>query len=141
MLRRWSALAAIVAVLCGVGATPYTHAHHAIDSVADDHHPRGATLVHSHIAPHEDRHDHESGRESDHRETADDPVWSVAPFVAHQQAVSSVYVPLAVNFVPALPHVEPTTVRIERDRPRAHAPPPARSLSLRAPPSLLPILL
>ena len=80
MLRRLSAAVSVLLFVCGCAAAPYMHAHHAIDSVGDERHPHGDTLVHAHASPHAhqdaDHHGQEPGREDEH-----DQIWSVSSSV------------------------------------------------------------
>jgi hypothetical protein len=74
MWGRLSAAVSVLAFVCGFAAAPYTHAHHAIDSVGDGRHPHGDTLVHAHASPHAhhdaDHPDPEPAREGEH-----DQIW------------------------------------------------------------------
>ena len=134
MLRRFGAAGAVVALLYGLSAAPFTHAHHAIDSVSDEHHPQGDTLVHTHASPH-------SHHDADHpapgprdTEGGDDPIWSVDNFVFQQPVLS--HAPSAVLLVLREPHVQLTSTwsGVDRPQPTAHGPPIGSPHGLRAPP-------
>jgi hypothetical protein len=138
MLRRFGAAVAVLAFLYGFSAAPYTHAHHEIDSVSDEHHPHGDTLVHAHASAH-------SHHDADHpepepagKEDSDDQIWSVDSFV-FQQPVPG-HAPSAVLLVFGEPHVQPTSIWLgaHRPQPKAHGPPVGSPSGLRAPPAVLP---
>ena len=119
---------------------PYVHAHQGIHRVADEDHPHGETLVHSHLTPHS--HDHDESEDApDSDSTDEDRIWSVAMFVAQQPAPVSTNVFLVVAFAASQDPVETQRLLVDRDRPRAHAPPLVHSPSLRAPPAVLPIFI
>lgn len=137
MWRRTGAAVAVLAILYGFSAAPYTHAHHAIDSAGDERHPHGDTLVHTHASPHAAHAGHSepdaSGR--DHR---DERIWSVDSFV-FQQTVQT-QAPFPVIHVFGEVHVRPSGTRLTTDRPqrRTHGPPVGSPSGLRAPPASLP---
>ena len=138
MLRHFGAAVAALALLCGLWAAPYTHAHHAIDSVSDEHHPQGETLVHTHASPHShDDADHpDSEPTSD--EDRDDRIWSVDSFVFQQPVPNQAPSPVLVIF--GEPHVQLTSIWLgaHRPQPKAHGPPAGSPCGLRAPPAFLP---
>jgi hypothetical protein len=136
MLRHFGAALAVVALLCGLSVAPYTHVHHAIDSVSDEHHPHGDTLVHTHAAPHSRQH-------ADHSEPAgkqhgDEQIWSVDSFVFQPPVPSPAPSPAAL--VLGEPHVQLTSTwsGVDRPQPKAHGPPVGSPCGLRAPPASLP---
>jgi hypothetical protein len=138
MLRPFGAPLAVLALLFGLSAAPYTHAHHAIESVSDEHHPYGDTLVHTHASPH-------SQHDADHpdpapagKEESDEQIWAVNTFL-FQQPVPS-HAPSPVLLVFGEPYVELTSVWLgaSRMQPKAHGPPIGSPSGLRAPPAVLP---
>ncbi len=138
MLRRFSAVAAVLAFLCGFSAAPYTHAHHAIDSVSDEHHPHGDTLVHTHASPHSHHDADHSEPQPAGKEDSDEQIWSVDSFVFQQSVPSQA--PFPVLLVSGEPHVQLTSMGFAADRlqPKAHGPPIGSPSGLRAPPAFLP---
>ena len=139
MLRHVGAAVTVLAFLYGSSAAPYTHAHHAIESVTDEHHPRGGTLVHTHASPHSHHDASHDPPEPAGNEHGDDQIWSVGSFVFHQTAPS--HVPSAVLVVLGELHVQPAGIWLSADRlqPQAHGPPAGPPSGLRAPPGLLPV--
>jgi hypothetical protein len=137
MLRRLGAAVAVLALLCGFGAAPYTHAHHAIDSVSDARHPHGDTLVHTHASPHS-HHDADRSAPPVGRDDGDEQIWSVDSF-AFQRSVPS-HAPSPVLQAVDAPYVQLTSVGVTADRlqPTAHGPPAGSPSGLRAPPAFLP---
>jgi hypothetical protein len=138
MLSRFGAAIAVLAFLFGFSAAPYTHAHHAIDAVSDEHHPHGETLVHTHASAH-------SHHDADHSvpdpagdEDRDELIWSVDSFVCQQSVQNPAPSPALLVF--AEPHVQPTGtwLGVDRPRPTAHGPPVGSPFGLRAPPAFLP---
>lgn len=138
MLRPVGAAVAVLALLSGLSAAPYTHAHHAIDSVTDEHHPHGATLVHTHASPHS-HHDAEPPDEPARDKDQQDQIWSVDSFVFQQPVANQNPSPLLVEF--GEPHVVLTSIWLgaHRPQPMAHGPPLGSPTALRAPPALLPL--
>jgi hypothetical protein len=138
MLRRFGAPLAVLALLFGLSAAPYTHAHHAIESVSDEHHRYGDTLVHTHASPHSHHDADPSGPKPAGKEESDEQIWAVNGFV-FQQSVPS-HAPPAVLLVFGEPHVQLTSIwlRALRMQPQAHGPPVGSPSGLRAPPALLP---
>lgn len=138
MLRRFGASVAVLALLYGLFAAPYTHAHHAIESVTDEHHPYGQSLVHSHATPHEHHDDDESSPEASEKHDEDDRIWSVDSFLFQQPTLT--HAPAPVLLVFGEPPLGLTSVWLgaERPQPKAHGPPLSLSTALRAPPVLLP---
>lgn len=138
MLRQFGAAVAVLAVLYGLSAAPYTHAHHAIDSVSDERHPHGDTLVHTHASPH--AHGDVDGSEPRPAgtEDSDERIWSVDGFVAQQSVPGQA--PAPVLQIAGEPHVQLTSLGFVADRlqPRAHGPPTGSPSGLRAPPAFLP---
>lgn len=136
MLRRSGAVVAVLALLYGFSAAPFTHAHHAIDSVSDEHHPQGEALVHSHASPHA----HDSERGPADTKDGDDQIWSVDSFVFQAAAAPAAPAPVLLAF--AEPHLSltGTWLGIERPQPIAHGPPVGTPFGLRAPPASLPSL-
>ena len=138
MLRRCGAPLAVLALLFGLSAAPYTHAHHAIESVSDEHHPYGDTLVHTHVSPHtHDDADH-SEPEPAGKEESDEQIWTVNGFVCQQPVPS--HAPSHVLLVFGEPHVQLTGIWLGTDRPqpKSHGPPVGSPSGLRAPPAFLP---
>jgi hypothetical protein len=138
MLGRVGAPLAVLALLFGLSAAPYTHAHHAIESVSDEHHPYGDTLVHTHASPHShDDADH-SEPEPAGKEESDEQIWAVNGFV-FQQPVPS-HAPSPVLLVGGGPHVQLTSIWLGADRPqpKSHGPPVGSPSGLRAPPVFIP---
>jgi hypothetical protein len=138
MLRRSGAVVAVLALLYGSGAAPYTHAHHAIDSVSDARHPHGVTLVHTHVSPHAQLDAHHSGPEDGGNEAGDEQIWSVDSFAFQRPVPSHTPSPLLQVFDE--PYVQLTSISLagERLQPSAHGPPAGSPSGLRAPPALLP---
>jgi hypothetical protein len=138
MLRQCGAAVAVLALLYGVSAAPYAHAHHAIDSASDEHHPMGATLVHMHASPHAhhdaDRHDPEPAGDDDRG----DRIWSIDSFAFQPPAPNRAPSPVLLVF--GEPHVQLTCSgsRADRLQPKAHGPPVGSSSGLRAPPAFPP---
>jgi hypothetical protein len=136
MLRRCEACVALLALLAGFAAAPYTHAHHVIDAPGDAHHPR--TQLHTHATPHAP-HRHDAEPPPSETPDEDERIWSVATFVAHQP------LPLQAGAPVILPrrhlHVELSRVWFVPHRltPAAHGPPVVFPRSLRAPPAFLPL--
>ena len=130
-------LALAIAIVCSFAAAPYTHAHHAIDSVGDERHGHGDTLVHAHASPHAhqgaDDDDQEPGREDEH-----DQIWSVNSSVV-AQAASGHATPFVLVMSGEL-HVHLTSVWVDASplHPKAHGPPVGSLASVRAPPAYLP---
>jgi hypothetical protein len=140
MLRRLGASVAVLAFLFGFSAAPYTHAHHAIASVTDEHHPQGDTLVHTHSTPHAHHDAAHSDPEPAGDEDREDQIWSVDNFVFQQAAPSAAPSPVLLVF--GEPHVPLTRswLSVDRPQPRAHGPPIGSPSGLRAPPASLPTL-
>jgi hypothetical protein len=138
MLRRFAAPLTVLALLVGLSAAPHTHAHHAIDSVSDAHHPHGATLVHTHASPHSHQDTDRSHPAPPGSDESDEQIWSVDTFV-FQQPVSS-HAPSAVLLVCGEPHIQLTSTwfAVDRPQPTAHGPPAGSPPRLRAPPVSLP---
>jgi hypothetical protein len=136
MLRRSGASVAVLALLYGLSGAPYTHAHHAIESVSDEHHPHGQALVHTHATPHS--HGDEHGAPPARELPDDERIWSVDSFVFQQPTVSQI--PIPVLFVIAERDVELPCVWLgaRRLQPKAHGPPFTLSSPLRAPPVFIP---
>lgn len=137
MLRRCGAIVAMLVVLGGFSAAPYTHAHHDIASVSDEHHPHGATLVHTHASPHS-QHDADNSTPlpAGQEDQDDDQISSVPTFVSQQPP--SADAPAVVLVVLGERHVQParTWIAANRPQPKAHGPPIGSPLGLRAPPAL-----
>ena len=112
MLRRFGAAAAVLAFLYGFSAAPFAHRHHAIDSVSDEQHPHGETLVHTHTSPHSHHGADRSEPRPAGREDSDEQIWSVASFVPHQSAFSHTQPPALQVFGEL--YVELTSVRLAR---------------------------
>jgi hypothetical protein len=140
MLGRFGAPLAVLALLFGLSAAPYTHAHHAIASVSDEHHPYGDTLVHTHASPHSHHDADDSEPAPAGQEESDERIWAVNGFV-FQQPVPS-HAPSPVLLVLGEPHVQLTSVWLgaPRMQPQAHGPPVGSPSGLRAPPAFLPTL-
>lgn len=139
MWGRLSAAVSVLAVVCGFAAAPYTHAHHAIDSVGDERHPHGDTLVHAHASPHAhqdaDHPDPEPAREDEH-----DQIWSVNSSVSGRPAPGHAPSVLLVTCGEPQVHLPRLWVDADRLQPKAHGPPVGSPASLRAPPAILPAL-
>lgn len=135
MLRHFGAAVAVLALLFGLSAAPYTHAHHAIDSASDEHHPHGATLVHTHASPHSH---HEADQPGSEPTNGEDQIWSVDSFVFHPPVPSQAPSPVLCAF--GEPPVRLTSAWLGADRPQptAHGPPIGSPSGLRAPPATLP---
>jgi hypothetical protein len=138
MLHRFWAIVAVLAFLCGFYAAPYTHAHHTIDSVSDEHHPHGDTLVHTHAAPHADRAGDHPGPAPAGHEGRGELIWSMENFVFQQPVPSHAPSPALLVF--GQPHVQLASAWLgaERPQPKAHGPPSNSPSGLRAPPASLP---
>lgn len=139
MLRRCGAPFAVLAVLVGLSAAPYTHAHHAIDSVSDERHPHGESLVHAHASPHAHHHADHPDPEPAEEEEGDGPTWAVDSFLFQQLEQSHAPSPILLVF--AKPHVQLRGIWLgaPRMQPRAHGPPVELPSGLRAPPAFLPL--
>jgi hypothetical protein len=139
MWRRFGAVVAVLVLLGGFSAAPYTHAHHTIDSVGDAHHPPGQSLVHTHASSHPD-HDagHPQPEPGDQDESAD-RIWSVNSFVFQQQAPDHAPLPALVGA--GQPHVQLIAIWLgaPRPQPRANGPPTGSPSGSRAPPAFLPL--
>ena len=138
MLRRFGAAVAVLAFLYGFSDAPYTHVHHAIDSVSDEHHPHGDTLVHTHASAHSH---HDADRPVPApagEEDSDDAIWSVDSFIFQQPVPHEAPSPvLAVFSTPHLP-LTGAWLSAHRPQPKAHGPPVGLPSGLRAPPTSLP---
>lgn len=138
MLRRFGAAVAVLAFLCGFSAAPYTHAHHAIDAVSDEHHPQWETLVHTHASAHaHDDADH-SEPEPAGNEDSDDQIWSVDSFVCQQPAPGHAPSPVLVVLGESQVQLTSPRLGVDRPQPKAHGPPAGSPSGLRAPPVSLP---
>jgi hypothetical protein len=138
MLRGFGAPVAVLALLFGLSAAPYTHAHHAIASVSDEHHPYGDTLVHTHASPHSHHDAHHSDHEPTGNEESDEQIWAVNSFVFQQTVPRHASSPVVLVF--GEPHVQLTSIWLAAPRmqPQAHGPPVGSPPGLRAPPAFLP---
>jgi hypothetical protein len=140
MWPRSGAAVTVLALLCGVWAAPYTHAHRELDSGAGGHHPHGRTLIHTHASPHAHQ---DAGRPdadpAGHPDETDE-IWSVDGFLFRQPAPSQP--PAPVLMVYSEPQVEVTSARLSAHppQPQAHGPPLGSPSGLRAPPAFLPAL-
>jgi hypothetical protein len=138
MWPRSGAAVTVLALLCGVWAAPYTHAHRALDSGAGGHHPHGRTLIHTHASPHAH---HDAGRPdadpAGHPDEAD-RIWSVDSFVLRQPVPSQA--PAPVLMVHGEPPVQLTSACLSAHppQPKAHGPPIGSPSGLRAPPAFPP---
>lgn len=132
MFRRLGASLAVLALLSGLSAAPFTHAH-------DDHHADGGTLVHSHTTSHEHESIDESGRHVDEGEDRG-ATWTVDTFFG--QPLATVHAPSPGILITAATDVDRDSVWLgtQRTEPVAHGPPAARPSSLRAPPLVQPTL-
>ena len=141
MLRGFGAPLAVLALLFGLSsAAPYTHAHRAIASASDEHHPKGDSLVHTHSSPHAHHDADHPDPEPAGDEDREDQIWSVNNFVFQQSPGSPAPPPVLLVFGEL--HV-PLTSRgfgVDRPSPRAHGPPIGSPPGLRAPPASLPTL-
>jgi hypothetical protein len=138
MWPRSAAAVTALALLCGVWAAPYTHAHPARDPGAGGHHPHGTTVLHTHASPHSH---HDAGRaHTDPAGPGDeaDQFWSVDSFVFRQPVPSQAPAPGLTVY--GEPPVQLTSARLSahRPQPRAHGPPIGSPSGLRAPPPFLP---
>jgi hypothetical protein len=136
MLRRFGAIVALLAFLCGFSAAPYTHAHHDIESVSDEHHPRGGTLVHTHASPHSHQDaDDAKPQPASQEGHGNEQIWSVQTFVS-QQPLSWDALPVVLVVFGELP-IQPTSTWISANgpQPKAHGPPIGGLHGLRAPPA------
>jgi hypothetical protein len=140
MLRYVGALLAVLALLFGLPAAPYTHAHHAIDSVSDEHHPHGESLVHTHASPHS----HHDPAGSDHapadedKEEREEQIWAVKGFLFQQPVASHAASPVLLVSDEPLVQLTRVWVGAPRMQPPAHGPPVGCPSGLRAPPAFLP---
>lgn len=139
MLRRFGAAVAALALLHGFAAAPFTHAHHGIDSVSDERHPHGETLVHTHASPHAHHDADHTDPDAASRDGRSERIWSVESFL-FQPPVSS-QGPSPVLLVFGEPHVPLTSMwlGVSRPEPMAHGPPLGSPTALRAPPAFLPL--
>ena len=138
MFRRSGASVALVALLYGLSAAPYTHAHHSIDSVSDPRHPHGESLVHTHAAPHGHHDDEESSPEASEKHDGNDRIWSVDTFLFQQPALTHAPAPVLLVFGERPLPLTSVWLGADRPQPKAHGPPLSSSAALRAPPVLLP---
>lgn len=138
MLRAGVAGIAVAALLFGFAVAPYTHAHTAIDSVSDERHPHGATLVHTHATPHSQQ--QESGHESPVRPDGDshDEIWSVASFIFQQSARPDTPGPALILAGATPVEGSSTGAGVPGPEPSAHGPPVVSLAALRAPPIVPP---
>lgn len=135
--RRLGAIVALLTFLCGFSAAPYTHAHHDIDSVSDEHHPHGDTLIHTHASPHS-HHDADDSKpqpagQEDHD---DDQIWSVQTFVSQQPPSGDTPPVVLVVFGELHVYLTITWIAGNWRQPKAHGPPIGGPYGLRAPPAL-----
>lgn len=137
MLRRLGAGTAVVALLYGLLFAPYTHVHSAIDSVSDEHHPRGHALVHSHATSHAHHDDVAEGPEAEGPDH-DERILSVASFVFPEAAPGPVESIAILVSVQPLSELTSVWSGIHRPQPQAHGPPLDWSSPLRAPPAFPP---
>jgi hypothetical protein len=140
MLRRFWATVAVLALLCGFSAAPFTHAHHAIDAVSDEHHPHGDTLVHTHASPHARGGGHDSVPAPPGHHDSGDRIWSVDTFVCQLPAASHPPSPALLVFGEANVPSASSWLGAERLQPKANSPPAGSPPGLRAPPAILPVL-
>jgi hypothetical protein len=136
MMRRLGAIVALLAFLGGFSSAPYTHAHHDIDSVSDEHHPHGGTLVHTHASTHS-HHDADDPKPqpASQEDNDDDQIWSVQTFVSQQPPSGDA--PPVVLVVFGELHIQPPSTWIAANwpQPKAHGPPTGGANGLRAPPA------
>jgi hypothetical protein len=139
MWRRFGAAVAVLALLCGFSAAPYTHAHHTIDSVSDADHPHGWSLVHTHASSHPHHDAGHSEPEPVDQDDGGDRIWSVNSFV-FQQPVPG-HAPSPALVAAGEPHIQRTAVWLSAPlpEPRAKGPPTDSSSGLRGPPAFLPL--
>lgn len=138
MLRHFGAAVAVLALLFGLSAAPYTHAHHAIDSVSDEDHPRGDTLVHTHASPHSHHDADHSEPEPAGKDDSDEQIWSVDSFVFQQPVPSQAPSPVLLVFGEPHVHLTSSWLGVDRPQPNAHGPPVGSPFGLRAPPASQP---
>jgi hypothetical protein len=138
MLRPLGAPLAVLALLFGLSAAPYTHAHHAIESVSDELHPYGDTLVHTHASSHSHGDADHSEPEPAKGKESDEQIWAVNGFACPQPV--PIHAPPHVLLVSGEPCVQLTSIWLGTDRPQpnSHGPPVGSPSGLRAPPALLP---
>jgi hypothetical protein len=138
MWPRSSAAVTVLALLCGVWAAPYTHAHHAMESATGGHHPHGKTVVHTHASPHSHHQAGHPGADSAGDDDEADRIWSVDTFVFRQPVASQAPVPLLMVY--GEPPVQLASVCLSAHPPqaKAHGPPVGSPSGLRAPPAYLP---
>lgn len=139
VLRRCGTAVAALALLFGFSAAPFTHAHHDVDSVNDEHHPPGGALVHTHASPHAPPDADHSTPEDASDEDRGERIWSVESFVFQQPIPQEA--PAPVLCVVGEPYVQPVGPSLSAcpPQPRAHGPPVGSPPSgLRAPPAFLP---
>ena len=136
MLRVFGAPLAVLALLSGLSSAPYMHAHHAIQTVTDEHHPYGHTLVHTHASPHS-QHDADHSQPAD-EEASDEQTWAVNGFLFQQPVPSHAPSPALLVF--GEPHLQLTSIWLgaHRPQPQAHGPPVGSPSGLRAPPAFPP---
>lgn len=137
MMRRCGAVTAVLALLCGFSTAPYTHVHHAVDSVSDAQHPHGRTLVHSHTSPHAHHDDDHSGSAPGDR---DGSIWSVNDFVFQASVQSQPLAPMLLTDAERHAPLIRSWLGTDRLQPRGHGPPEGLTPGLRAPPAVLPVL-
>src|SRR5690606_22194573 len=126
------------ALLFGLSAAPYTHAHHAIGSVSDEHHPYGDTLVHTHASPHSHDDADRSEPEPAGKEESDEQIWAVNGFVFQQPVPGQAPSPVLLVFDGPHDQLTSTWSGADRPQPRSHGPPVGSPSGLRAPPAFLP---
>jgi hypothetical protein len=134
MLRCLASVVALVGLLCGFAAAPYTHMHHASDAEADEDHAHASTFVHTHTSSHDvESLDHHPSAHVE--ESVPEEIWSLDTFVFPQSKTTHAPAPalIAYQAVDARPKV--ICFIGNRLAPWAHGPPAAADSPLRAPPS------
>jgi hypothetical protein len=139
MMRRFGAGLAVLALLQGFAAAPYTHGHSGIDAVSDEHHPHGHSLVHTHAFPHA-HHDDDDAEPQAAGGTghSEEQIWSVDSFVFAHPVISHPPAPVVPVFEAPPPELTSVWLGAYRPQPKAHGPPLASCSLLRAPPAFPP---
>jgi hypothetical protein len=151
MDRRPAAVLAVLALLLGFAAAPYTHFH---SSAAAGHHhgddispgtASNAPLVHSHRASHvHGTHTEQTDVEHDGAPANEhdvEQIWAVDGFIFQVTAAPQASVPVVLSYLSV--HADADRVGIGRPVvvPPAHGPPFQPATALRAPPAFPPVLI
>jgi hypothetical protein len=138
MWPRSGAAVTVLALLCGVWAAPYMHAHRTMDPRSDGPHPHGRTLLHNHASPHAH---HDAGRgDADPAGLPDEAeqIWSVDSFVFRQPVPGQAPTPALMAYGEPQVPLTSACLGAHPPQPRAHGPPPGSPSGLRAPPAFPP---